>query len=102
MIDLKRHADGVLLPVRARPGAKRSAITGAQGGMLKVAVTAAPEKGKANQAIIELLCETLSLARSQVALRTGQGSRSKQFLVRGLTSDELARRIAEALPSGGG
>ena len=49
--------------------------------MLKVSVTAAPEKGKATEAVIDVLCEELSLARWQVELVAGATSRQKQFLV---------------------
>jgi len=97
MIDLKPHVAGIILPVRAQPGARRAGITGEHSGMLKVAVNAAPDKGKANQAILELLCDELSLSRSQVELVSGATSRTKQFLVCDITADELARRIAQRL-----
>ncbi|HVU88251.1 MAG TPA: DUF167 domain-containing protein [Pirellulales bacterium] len=95
MIALKSHADGVVLPVRAQPGARRNCITGEHDGHLKVSVTAAPDKGKANQAIIDVLCEHLSLARSQVELLSGATSRIKQFLVRGVSIEELGRRLIQ-------
>ncbi len=98
MIELKPHAAGLLLAVRAQPGARRSGITGEHAGMLKISVNAAPEKGKANQAIIDVLCENLSLSRGQVELTAGATSRTKHFLVRDVTVDELSRRIAACLP----
>ena len=55
MIDLKPHAEGVILPVRAQPGSRRNEIRGEQNGFLKVCVTQSPEKGKANKAIAALL-----------------------------------------------
>ena len=55
MIDLAAHPEGVLLPVRAQPGARANAIRGTMSGMLKVAVTQVAEKGKANDAVIETL-----------------------------------------------
>ncbi len=65
--------------------------------MLKVSVTAAPEKGKANEAIIEVLCEALSVAPRQVELLAGATTRDKQFLVRQITADELAARLSAIL-----
>jgi uncharacterized protein len=97
LIALKLHAEGIILPVRAQPGARRNAITGEHDCHLKVSVTAAPDKGKANQAIAEVLCAGLSLSRSQIELLTGATSRTKQFLVRDVPIEELARRITAVL-----
>ena len=93
-IQLTNHARGVLLPVRAQPGAKRNAIVGEHGGELKVAVSQPPEKGKANARIIEVLCEELSLRRSQVELIAGKTSRSKKIVVAGVSLEELQQRLA--------
>jgi uncharacterized protein (TIGR00251 family) len=94
MIELTEHAEGVVLPVRAQPGARRAGIQGEQNGALKVAVTAPPEDGRANQALVELLREELGLKRSQVELVSGQTSRDKRFLIRGLSCAELRRKLA--------
>jgi uncharacterized protein len=61
VIALESHGDGVILPVRAQTGARRNGIQGEHAGMLKVSVTAAPAKGKANKAIQEVLAEQLNL-----------------------------------------
>jgi uncharacterized protein (TIGR00251 family) len=97
MIALSEHAEGVILPVRAQPGARRDAVLGEQNGALKLAVTAPPEDGRANQALVELLREKLQLRRSQVELLAGQTSRDKRFLIRGLSGEELRRRLAVLL-----
>lgn len=89
MIELGEHPEGVLLPVRAQPGARRSGIQGMQNGSLKVAVTAPPEDGRANQALVEVLREQLGLKRSQVELVSGQTAREKRFLLRGLGREEV-------------
>ncbi len=94
MIDIKEHAQGWLLPVRAQPGAKRSAVLGEQAGALKASVTAPAQDGRANQALLELLRETLQLKRSQIELFSGETSRDKKFLVRGLSKAELEQRLA--------
>ncbi len=94
---LQPHAQGVVLSVRAQPGAKRAGICGQHGGMLKVAVTQVAEKGKANAAIIEVLAEQLGLRRSQLQLLSGETSRAKRVLVQGIDAAELARRIDAAV-----
>ena len=93
MIDLQSHAAGTILPVRARPGARRNEIRGEQNGMLKVCVTQPPEKGKANKALIALLARELHLRKSQLELLAGETSPEKRFLVRDLQPDELRERI---------
>lgn len=90
-------AEGSLLPVRAQPGARKSAVLGEHNGSLKIAVTAPPEDGRANEAITELLRDWLDLKRSQVELVGGKTNRDKQFLIRGLTPDELSARVAAKL-----
>jgi uncharacterized protein (TIGR00251 family) len=97
MIDLKPHAEGVVLPVRAQPGAKRSAIVGVHGGALKVAVAAPPQDGKANEALVDVLRDALGMKRSQVELIAGQTSRDKKFLIRGVATDWLRQRLAGLL-----
>ena len=93
MIELIEHPNGVILPVRAQPRARQARIVGEHGGALKVAVTDPPEKGKANQSIIEVLCEQLRLKKSQVALLSGDTSRDKRFLIAGLDTGELQTRL---------
>ena len=97
MIELMPHADGVILPVRAQPGARRNEIRGVQDGMLKVSVTQPPEKGKANKAIIALLSKSLGLRKSQIELIAGETARQKRFLIREATAEELGERIAGVL-----
>jgi uncharacterized protein len=87
------HAEGSLLAVRAQPGARKAGVVGEQAGALKVAVTAPPEDGRANQALTELLRNWLGLKRSQVELASGATSRNKQFLIRGLSPNKLHELI---------
>jgi len=95
VIAIVEHAEGCILPVRAQPGARKNAAHGEHAGALKLAVTAPPEDGRANQALAELLRELLGLKRSQVELLGGQTSREKRFLVRGMTRAELLAKLAE-------
>ncbi len=97
MIELQSHAEGVVLPVRAQPGARRNEIRGEQNGVLKVSVTQAPEKGKANKAIIALLGKSLGLRKSQIELISGETARQKRFLIRDVDMEELRERIEIAL-----
>lgn len=98
MIRITESADGVVISVRAQPGAKRTAIVGAHGEALKVAVQAPPVDGKANTALEEALSEWLGLRRSQVALRSGASSRDKTFAVSGIGAQAVRERLANHLP----
>ncbi len=86
---LRETQGGVTLAVRAQPGAKRTAIVGTYGegpaAQLKIAVHAPPIEGRANAALVEFLAETFSVTKSAVELTTGELSRSKVFLLRGVT-----------------
>ncbi len=97
MRELSAHPEGVVLLVRAQPGARENAIRGVQNGALKVAVTQVAEKGKANKAIVELLCRSLALKRSQVELLAGDTAAQKRFLVRGVSLQELGARIGRVV-----
>jgi uncharacterized protein (TIGR00251 family) len=94
---LEHTPDGIVLPVQAQPRSRRNMLAGWHGGRLKVCVTPAPEKGKANQAILKCLVKALDLKRSQIELLAGETSSQKLFGIQGLTAEELLSRIAKAL-----
>lgn len=96
-IELSEHPDGVILPVKAQPGARRSGLAGIHGGMLKVQVTQAPEKGKATEAVLDVVAEALQLKRSQVTLLSGATSPQKRLLVTGISQADFTARINAVL-----
>jgi uncharacterized protein YggU (UPF0235/DUF167 family) len=61
-----------------------------------VRVAAAPERGKANDAVLDLLAETLHVPRAQLELLTGQGGRDKVVALRGLTLTQAESRLEAA------
>jgi uncharacterized protein (TIGR00251 family) len=97
VIALADHAEGCVLPVRAQPGARRPGVQGEQNGALKVAVSAPPQDGRANAALVETLRRALGVRTSQVELLSGQTGRDKRFLIRGLTRAEVEERLAPLL-----
>lgn len=99
MIELTSLDDGVWLPVQAQPNARQDGVVGVHNGRLKVAVTQAPEKGKANKAIIRVLAKWLDIKKSQVTLHRGQTSSQKAFVISGISRKELRERIAQGLES---
>jgi uncharacterized protein len=97
MIQLEPHVDGVILIVRAYAGARRNGVTGEHDGMLKVAVTQAPEKGKANQAIVDVLARAFSIKKVQIELTAGHTSSQKRFLLRDVTVEDIKCALQELL-----
>ena len=92
---LREDRDGApLLRVRAAPGASRDAILGRYGDALRIAVRAAPEKGKANAAIARLLAACLGVRSAQIVLYSGETSRDKCFRLEGVTPAEARARLA--------
>ena len=97
MIEFQNSYAGVILPVHAQPGARKNGITGIHAGRLKIAVTQAPEKGKANEAIIKVLSDLLNLKRSQISLLSGDTSQHKRFLIIGGDQAALEQQISALL-----
>ena len=100
---LRANADGVTLAVRAQPGAKKTAITGVYGQgaetQLKIAVQAPPVEGRANTALVAFLADFFGIPRSRVELVSGELSRSKVFLLRGVTLAQAEARLTQAMHS---
>ncbi len=86
--------EGTLLPVRVQPGASRDEVVGWQSAALRVRVTAAPEAGQANRAVIGLLADVFGVPRSSVELVRGAATRDKLFRVAGHSLAELRARLA--------
>jgi uncharacterized protein (TIGR00251 family) len=82
------------LRLRVSPGAARPGIVGRHGAGWKVRVTAAPEAGKANEAVERLVAATLSVPRRDVEIVSGHSTRDKVVAVVGIDLDETERRFA--------
>ena len=97
MIELEQTAGGVLLPVQAQPRARKNAVVGVHAARLKVAVTQAPEKGTANDALLTVLAQALGLRRSQLSVVSGPTSSQKKILITDTTPEALRARINACL-----
>jgi uncharacterized protein (TIGR00251 family) len=97
MITFEPHAEGIAFQVKAHAGARENCITGEHNGALKVAVTQAAERGKANKAIIEVLAQQLDVSKSRIEILRGETSTQKHVLIRAVAEPELAAKIAAAL-----
>ena len=84
------------LRLRVSPGAGRSAIVGRHGDAWKVRVTEAPEHGRANEAVVRLLAQTLAVPRDAVAIVSGHAARDKIVELTGVGPALIERRLASA------
>lgn len=96
---IQRLDEGVQLFVKLTPKAKKNAINASMldvddQEILKVSVTAVPEKGKANAALIKLLSKEWKIAKTQISLTSGDTDRRKTLLLAG-NSEELSHRIMQ-------
>lgn len=88
----------MLLQVKVAPKAARNAIVGWSGEALKLSVTAAPERGRANDAVIALLAEALRCPRSALSVKRGATTPRKLIAVSGLGEGEVLTRLRHRVP----
>jgi len=94
---LREVAGGVTLAVRAQPGSKKTAIAGVYGegdaAQLKLAVQAPPVEGRANEALVAFLADTFGVPRRSIELLSGGSSRSKVFLLKGVSIETATSKL---------
>lgn len=86
---LSQAADGVRVALRVTPRAGSNAIGEVRNGLLQVKVTAAPEDGRANAAVLKLLSKTWRVPVSSIEILSGESSREKLLLLRGAQLSDL-------------
>ena len=82
--------------LRVAPGVARAGVVGRHGDAWKVRVTAPPEDGRANDAVLRLLADTLAVPRNAVLLVSGHGSRDKIVELMGLEPLQIEQRLSAA------
>ena len=97
MVPVKEIAGGVTFAVKVHPRARKNAITGKVGDALKLALTAPPVEGKANQAVIEFFADLFAIPRSSVTIASGETSRNKVVRISGLNRTTVEQRLSETL-----
>jgi len=91
---LRVAADGcITLTLHIQPGAKKTEFAGLHGDALKIRLAAPPVDGKANEALIRFIADTLKLPKNAVNLKSGQASRRKVLEVSGGDPSALAALI---------
>ena len=79
-------ADGVVINVKAQPRSSKSGIDGLAGDAVKVRIRSAPVDGKANKELVETIADAFDLPKSRVEFRSGETSKQKRILLRGISA----------------
>ncbi len=97
MIPLRETAEGVTFAIKVHPRARKNAVTGVVGDALKLALTAPPVEGRANQAVIEFFAELFEIPRSSVTIASGASSRNKVVKIAGVSRATAEQRLMAIL-----
>ena len=81
------------ISVKVVPRARSDEVVGWRDGVLRLRVTAPPQDGRANAAVIALLAAALGLRKGAVAVAAGHASAHKRVTIEGLTRSEVERRL---------
>lgn len=96
MVAINNGPGGVSFTIKVQPRAKKNAITGEVGDVLKLSLTAPPLDGKANEACVEFFANLLKVQRSSVTIASGHNNRRKAICVTGLSAEELRDRLGDS------
>jgi len=86
---MRETPDGIILNIKAQPGASRDEFVGLQGDALKIRVKAPPVDSAANKALVKFLSKTIRIPKSCISIIKGSTSRHKQILLSGLDVKDL-------------
>jgi uncharacterized protein (TIGR00251 family) len=95
MIPVRDTPSGATFQVQVHPRARKDAITGVLGDALKLALTAPPVEGRANEACIAFFAKLLNVPRSSVTIAAGESSRNKVIRVAGMSAAEVEAKLRE-------
>lgn len=85
--------EGVVFSAKIVPGSSRTAVSGVLDGMLKIKVAAAPEKGKANQCLVEHLAKRLGVKKNCIAIVSGKTSPVKTIEIREISAETVLETL---------
>ena len=97
MIPIHDTLAGATFQVKVHPRAHKNAVTGVVGDTLKLALTAPPVEGRANEACVKFLAELLNVPRSSVTIAAGESSRQKLIRVAGLRAAQVEDKLHAVL-----
>ena len=87
---------GVVFAAKIVPGSSKTAISGVLDGMVKIRISAAPEKGKANQCLVNFLAKQLGVKKKAISIISGQTNPVKHMQVLGISAEMLLKGLADS------
>ena len=92
-LKIQQSANAVIFSVKVVPRSSKTAVAGILGGMLKIKLAAAPEKGKANESLVEFLADTLGVKKNTIAITSGHTSPVKTIQITGTSMGSLLDKL---------
>ena len=92
-LKIQQAGNAVIFSVKVVPRSSRTAIAGILNGMLKVKLAAAPEKGKANESLVEFLADTLNVKKNTVSITSGLTSPVKTIQIMGVSAESILQKL---------
>jgi uncharacterized protein (TIGR00251 family) len=92
-LKIQQSANAVVFSVKVVPRSSKTAVAGLLGGMLKIKLAAAPEKGKANESLVEFLAGTLGVKKKAVIITSGLTSPVKIIQITGVSTESLLDKL---------
>ena len=92
-LEIEESNGGVVFGVKVSAGSSRKTISGLLDGKLKVKITAAPERGKANQALIHFLAQKLDIKKNNITIISGHTSPFKTIQVSNISKHTLLEKL---------
>ena len=95
MIKTREMEDGIVVSVKVQPNSSKARVVGEYADQIKIAVTVAPEKGKANKAIIKLFAKWLGIKSLDIQIISGETSSDKELFIRNITEEDLNKLVSQ-------
>lgn len=93
MVTIRESSAGVTFTLKVQPRARKNAITGAVGDALKLALTAPPIEGRANEAVIRFFADLFEIPPASVTIASGATSRTKVLRIAGVSREFVQGRL---------
>ena len=91
--EIREINGGVIFAAKIVPGSSQTIVCGLLDGMVKIKVSAPPEKGKANRCLLDFLAKQLGVKKKAVSITSGQSSPVKQVQVLGVSAETLLKKL---------
>ena len=92
-LKIQQSANAVVFSVKVVPRSSKTSVSGLLGGMLKIKLAAAPEKGKANESLLEFLADTLGVKKNSIAITSGLTSPVKTIQITGVSVETILQKL---------